>query len=92
MDVLTRNVQVEIPWCMSFANDIVLIEETWAGVNDNLQLWRNALESKLLRPCRSKTEHVKCKFSNNVKDLDGEVSIGIRGYPEKRMLLNMWGQ
>jgi len=33
MDELIRAIQDEIPWCMLFAVDIVLIDETRAGVN-----------------------------------------------------------
>jgi len=33
MDELTRAIQDEIPWCMLFVDDIVLIDETRAGVN-----------------------------------------------------------
>ena len=32
MDELTRAIQDEIPWCMLFADDIVLVDETRAGV------------------------------------------------------------
>ncbi|XP_070040421.1 secreted RxLR effector protein 78-like [Nicotiana tomentosiformis] len=32
MDVLSRNIQGEVPWCMLFADDIVLIDETRSGV------------------------------------------------------------
>ncbi|KAL4204701.1 hypothetical protein AMTRI_Chr01g111220 [Amborella trichopoda] len=46
MDNLTKHLQDEIPWCMLFADDIVLIEETQNDVNTKLELWRNALESK----------------------------------------------
>jgi len=35
MDELTRAIQDEIPWCMLFADDIVLVDETRAGVNAN---------------------------------------------------------
>jgi len=28
IDELTRGIQEELPWCMLFANDIVLIDET----------------------------------------------------------------
>ncbi|XP_070050689.1 uncharacterized protein [Nicotiana tomentosiformis] len=33
MDVLTRHIQEEVSWCMLFADDIVLIDETPDGVN-----------------------------------------------------------
>ena len=39
MDELTRAIQDEIPWCMLFADDIVLVDETRAGVNAKLELW-----------------------------------------------------
>ena len=32
MDKLTKTVQDEIPWCMLFSDDIVLVDETRAGV------------------------------------------------------------
>jgi len=40
MDELTRVIQDEIPWCMLFADDIALVDETRAGVNIKLELWR----------------------------------------------------
>ena len=40
MDELTRAIQDEISWCMLFADDIVLVNETRAGVNAKLELWR----------------------------------------------------
>ena len=45
MDELTRAIQDEIPLCMLFADDFVLIDETRAGVNAKLELWRQTLES-----------------------------------------------
>ena len=38
MDELTRAIQDKIPWCMLFADDIVLVDETTAGVNVKLEL------------------------------------------------------
>ena len=44
MDELTRHIQDDIQddihWCMLFADDIVLIDETQEGVNAKLNLWR----------------------------------------------------
>ena len=38
MDELTRAFQDEIPWCMLFVDDIILINETRAGINVKLKL------------------------------------------------------
>jgi len=46
MDEITRHIQDEVPWCMLFADDIVLVDETRGGVNAKLELWRKTLETK----------------------------------------------
>jgi len=38
MDELTRAIKDEIPWCMLFADDIILVNKTRAGVNAKLEL------------------------------------------------------
>ena len=40
MDEVTRNIQGDIHWCMLFADDVVLVDESQAGVNRKLELWR----------------------------------------------------
>ena len=35
MDEITKSIHEDIPWCMLFADDIVLISETKEGVNKN---------------------------------------------------------
>ena len=54
MDELTRAIQGEMPWCMLFADDIVLVDETRDGVNAKLELWRQTLESRGFRLSRAK--------------------------------------
>ncbi|XP_065864026.1 uncharacterized protein [Euphorbia lathyris] len=63
MDELTSSLQDGIPWCMLFADDIVLVEETKEGVEMKLELWRQTLESRGFKLSRSKTEYLECKFS-----------------------------
>ncbi|XP_070047297.1 secreted RxLR effector protein 78-like [Nicotiana tomentosiformis] len=38
MDVLTRHIQGEVPWCILFADDIVLIDEMGNGVDLRLEV------------------------------------------------------
>ena len=38
IDGLTRTIQDKILWCMLFVDDIVLVDETKAGVNVKLEL------------------------------------------------------
>jgi hypothetical protein len=40
MDVVTRDIQGDIPWCMLFADDVVLVDESTTGVGQKLELWR----------------------------------------------------
>jgi len=63
MDELTRTIQDEIPWCMLFVDDIVLVDETRVGVNVKLELWRQTLKSRGFRLSRVKTKYIECKFS-----------------------------
>jgi len=72
-DELTRGIQDELPGCMLFADDIVLINETRPGVDDKLERWRHTLESRGFRVSRSKTKYLHCCFSRRV-DAGGEVT------------------
>ncbi|WP_375667144.1 RNA-directed DNA polymerase, partial [Bartonella sp. AC326YNZD] len=63
VDELTKHVQEDVSWCMLFADDIVLVDETKEGVNGKLELWRDALESRGFRISRTKTEYMECNFS-----------------------------
>jgi hypothetical protein len=40
MDKVTRDIQGGIPWCMLFADDVVLVDESRAEVDQKLELWR----------------------------------------------------
>jgi hypothetical protein len=33
MDEVTRDIQGDIPWCLLFVDDVVLVDESQAGVN-----------------------------------------------------------
>ena len=38
MDEITRDIQSDIPWCIFFADVVVLVDESRAGVNRKLEL------------------------------------------------------
>nr|XP_009761609.1 PREDICTED: uncharacterized protein LOC104213764 [Nicotiana sylvestris] len=61
-------------WCMLFADDIVLIDESRTSVNERLEVWRHTLESKGFKLSRTKTEYLECIFSTE----PGEVGVDVR--------------
>jgi hypothetical protein len=63
MDEVTRDIQGGIPWCMLFADDVILVDESKTGVDQKLELWRQTLEAKGFMLSGSKTEYMKCDFS-----------------------------
>ncbi|GJM88521.1 hypothetical protein PR202_ga04593 [Eleusine coracana subsp. coracana] len=74
MDEVTREIQSDVPWCMLFADDVVLVDESRDGVNRKLELWRHTLECKGFRLSRAKTEYMMCEFSVTRHE-DGDVSL-----------------
>ena len=74
MDEVTRDIQGDIPWCMLFADDVVLVDESQARVNRKLELWQQTLESKGFRISRTKTEYMRCDFST-ARQEEGDVSL-----------------
>ncbi|GJU40600.1 putative pre-mRNA-processing factor 6-like [Tanacetum coccineum] len=77
LDELTKGIQESIPWCLIFADDIVLISETLEGLNGRLEQWRKALEDNGLRVSREKTKYLRCNFSRNENDRNEEEEIRI---------------
>ena len=74
IDEVTRDIQGDIPWCMLFADDVMLVDESRAGVNRKLELWRRTLESKEFRLSTTKTEYMMCDFSASRHE-GGDVSL-----------------
>jgi len=75
MNELTRGIQDEIPWCMLFADDIVLIDESREGVKTKLERWRDTVEAKGFRLSRSKTKYLHCRFSADKGGVASEVAF-----------------
>ena len=82
MDEVTRDIQGDIPWCMLFADDVVLVDDSRTGVNRKLELWRQTLESKGFRLSRTKTEYMMCGFSTTSCE-EEEVSLDGQVVPRK---------
>jgi hypothetical protein len=56
------------PWCMLFADDVVLSDESRTGVDQKLELWRRTFEAKGFRLSKSKTEYMKFDFSTTTHE------------------------
>jgi hypothetical protein len=63
MDEVTRDIQGDIPWCMLFADNVVLVDQSRTRVDQKSELWRRILEARGFRLNMSKTEYMKCDFS-----------------------------
>ncbi|KAK3573416.1 hypothetical protein QTP86_024633 [Hemibagrus guttatus] len=72
MDQLSEEVRQESPWTMMFADDIVICSESREQVEENLERWRFALERRVMKVSRSKTEYM-CV---NEREGSGTVRLG----------------
>jgi hypothetical protein len=73
-DVVTEGVRENPPWCLLYADDIVLIAQSRIELERKLEKWRYALESRGMRISRSKTEYFTTDESQDELDtikLDG---------------------
>jgi hypothetical protein len=82
MDEVTRDIQGGIPWCILFADDVVLVDESRMWVDQKLELWRRTLEAKDFRFSRSKIEYMKYDFSAITQE-EGDVRLDGQRVPKK---------
>jgi hypothetical protein len=82
MDEITRDIQGGIPWCMLFAYDVVLVDESRTGVDQKLELWSETLEAKGFRLSRSEMKYIKCDFSATTQE-ERMLDWMVRWYPRK---------
>jgi hypothetical protein len=82
MDEVTRDIQDGISWCMLFAGDVILVDESRTRVDQKLELWRRTLEAKCFKLSRSKTEYMKCDFSATTQK-EGDVRLYGQVVPKK---------
>ena len=88
MDELTVHIQVDVPLCMMFADDIVLMYESRDGVNAKLERWREAFESKGFNISHTETEYMDCNFSGHLQI--AETMMRMKGQEIKRFILVPW--
>jgi hypothetical protein len=82
MDEVTRDIQGGIPWCMLFADDVVLMDESMTGVDRKLKLWRRTLKAKGFKLSRYKIEYMKYDFSATRQE-EGDVRLDGQVVPKK---------
>ena len=75
---LTENIRKDAPWNMLFAVDIVLSRQNHRELEEDLEIWRNALERRGLKVSWSKTEYLR------VRGVDGERELKLLGEKIKR--------
>ena len=73
-----RGHQEDVPWDMLFADDIVLSRQNHRELEEDLEIWRNALERRGLKVSRSKTEYLR------VGGVDDGEELKLQGEKVKR--------
>ena len=56
---LTEDIRKDAPWNRLLANDIVLCKQNHRELAKDLEIWRNALERRVLKVSRRKTEYLR---------------------------------
>ena len=72
MEVISKEVGRGPPHAMLFADDLVLCESTREEAEEQLELWRNAIENKRLRVSRNNTEYLPPPSCHDKVKLGGE--------------------
>ena len=78
MDKLAENIRKDAPWNILFADDLVLSRQNHRELEDNLEIWRNAVKRRGLKVSRSKTKYLK------VGDVDDGEELKLQGENVKR--------
>ena len=82
MDVLARGIKDLSPWCMLYADDIVLCGTRSEVVEKKLEEWRRAMEDRGLKINRKKTVYLRFNVDGN---LDGNSDINLQGQNLERV-------
>ena len=74
-DVLTEVVRENPPWCVLYADDVVILAKSKNALQAKLERWRETWESGGLKISRSKTEYMTTDLDG---DQDAMIQIGGR--------------
>ena len=69
IDRLTEDISKDAPCDMLFADDIVLSRQSQRELEEDLEIWRNALEIRGLKVSRSKNEYLRVGGVNDGEEL-----------------------
>jgi len=58
LDVITEDIDEDVPWAMLFADDLAIGDESREHLEARLETWRESLEGVGLKLSRTKTEHL----------------------------------
>ena len=75
MDVLARGIKDISPWCMLYADDIVLCGTRSGVVENKLDEWRRAMEDRGLKINRKKTVYLRFNVDRDLDDGNSDVNI-----------------
>ena len=78
IDRLTEDIRKDAPWDMLFADDIVLSRQNYRELEEDLEIWRNALEKRGLKVSQRKTEYLR------VGGVDDGEELKLQGEKVKR--------
>ena len=73
MNRLAEDIRKDAPWDMLFADDIVLCRQNNRELEEDLEIWRNALKRNGLKENRSKNEFLKAGNEDDGEELKLEV-------------------
>ena len=79
MNELTESIRKNAPWNMLFADDIVLSKQNHRKLEDDLEMWRSALEKRGLKVSRKKIEYLKAG------DVDDGENLNLQELKQKRV-------
>ena len=66
---MTEDIRKDTRWDMLFADDIVLSRQNYRKLEEDLEIWRNALQRRGLKVSRSKTKYLKAGGVDDGKEL-----------------------